>query len=178
MIHAARCGLMKEIDQIYSRIFDQNRIIGSLNDIFINLIEVLEKSLTAKMSDSVVLCGPSGSGKTKLASAVCSHFVAKNPKTKAIILNGPLHTQPSAAKELLLSLEADQSKCESTRSVLKQVSHILQNAKPKSLFVIVLEDIELFCVFKKQSLLYALLDSVQNSSGTLIVIGTSQRAVF
>uniref|UniRef100_A0A6B2G4Q4 Origin recognition complex subunit 4 n=1 Tax=Myxobolus squamalis TaxID=59785 RepID=A0A6B2G4Q4_MYXSQ len=39
---------------------------------------------------------------------------------------------------------------------------------------IVLNDIEKFCEFRKQSLLYVLFDSVQNTRGNLFVIGTTQ----
>ncbi|KAF0993174.1 hypothetical protein HZS_7059 [Henneguya salminicola] len=109
---------------------------------------------------------------------MCHRLKNSEREANIIILEGSTHTQASAYNELLLKFKAFQQNSYMGTSQLRSISHMLQNKDSDIPLFIVLNDMDIFCSFKKQSLLYILLDCIHNKSGGIFIIGITQNPVF
>lgn len=130
-------------------------------------------------SDSALICGPPGSGKTKLVSTVLKELQG-NHDFFLVKLNGLIHTDDNLAlKEIVQTLNADESIVEeASGSFAGNLTAILETLINDSStvdrpIVFILEEFQLFCSHRKQTLLYTLMDASQSTKVPVCVIGVT-----
>lgn len=160
---------------------------GHLLSYFASKVQFLEDMVkrTAVMSESnsVLIIGPRGSGK----SAILEHVIEKTFKNKQIKdnllyvgLDGLIHTNDNLALEditrQLCMQEVDDKPLGSFSEKLRLILSALKSGSKESKSILfVLDNFDLFCTHKNQTLLYNLFDIAQSKQSPICIIGMSCR---
>ncbi|RZF37025.1 hypothetical protein LSTR_LSTR004713 [Laodelphax striatellus] len=158
------------------------RVLDDLDSELSQIAFLMERTINASESDSVLIIGPPGCGKTMLVNEALEKLKASCDKDKYICvhLNGLIHTDDNLAlKDIIhqMNVVFDGNKVTSSFSEnLQLLLHSLRNGEDKisKAVIFVLEEFHLFCAHRNQTLLYNLFDTVQSTRG-VCVIGLTSR---
>lgn len=143
------------------------------------LKELLDHTLIDGESNSCIMIGHRGSGKSHLLNTVLSHYNEKN--FLLIKLNGLVHTDGVISLDEItkrMNLEAINEK-RTFGNFSENFQFLLQSFKTGSKNIIpivfVLDEFDMFCQHKNQTLLYNLFDVVQSAPMSICVVGLTVR---
>lgn len=165
-------------EQILTSVGSDNRF----QEEYDQLVNVLRKTIVFGESDSVLLIGPRGSGKTTLLQHALDIFKDCAQNMIVIKLNGLIHTDDNLALKDIISqlhlevLQGDKVTGSFSDNLLFLLESLKSGEKDKSKPVIfVLEEFQLFCSHRNQTLLYNLFDGAQSASVPVCVVGLTCR---
>ncbi|XP_037079192.1 origin recognition complex subunit 4-like, partial [Pollicipes pollicipes] len=147
------------------------------------LVELVSRAAGTGESNSVLLVGPRGVGKTALLEAALTESAAGRDGRSAVVrLHGLLQTDDRAAiREITDQLRLQAAVGDRVfASFAENLAFLLQSlrdgSKEESKTVIfVLEEFDLFCQHKNQTLLYNLFDVAQSAQAPICVLGLTAR---
>uniref|UniRef100_T1ISQ6 Origin recognition complex subunit 4 n=1 Tax=Strigamia maritima TaxID=126957 RepID=T1ISQ6_STRMM len=148
-----------------------------------NLETLIKRTTLFGESNSVLVIGPSGSGKNHLLRIVLQKLnndVDVSSSLLQIHLNGLLQTDDRIAlKEITRQLHLENlSETKTFRSFAENLQFLLNSLKDgdrsKSI-LFVLDEFDLFCHHKNQTLLYNLFDISQSAQTPIVIVGLTCR---
>ena len=152
-----------------------------------HLVEILGDTVCGNQNNSVLLVGGGGSGKTTVLDSALNELKQKHgaEKTLVVRLSGMLHADEKVGmREIALQLCAAGDELEFSRAAgfmenvafMREVLRILEQGGRAVIFV--LEAFDLFAkggAKSKQTLLYAVMDLLQQNSVQAAVVGVTSR---
>ncbi|XP_022197552.2 origin recognition complex subunit 4 [Nilaparvata lugens] len=173
-VHLCRRLLKEKISSL--------RVMDDLDSELSQVSFLMERTVNASESDSVLIIGPPGCGKTMLVKEALQNLKTTCDKDKyiSVQLNGLIHTDDNLAlRDIIhqMNVVFDGTKVTSNFSEnLQLLLHSLRNGEDKisKAVIFVLEEFHLFCAHRNQTLLYNLFDTVQSTRG-VCVIGLTSR---
>ncbi|KXS98957.1 hypothetical protein AC578_4987 [Pseudocercospora eumusae] len=163
----------------------------NLDDEYAKVSSLIEQTVTAGESNSMLLIGARGSGKTALVDQILREQAAKHAtEFHAVRLNGFVHTDDKIAlrdiwlqlgKEMELEEEESISKnyADTMARLLALLSHPtevgLETDQVTKSVIFVLDEFELFASHPRQTLLYNLFDIAQSRKAPIAVLGLTTR---
>jgi len=186
MVKRARTAQL-DIGDIFAEL--SARLIGNNSDFFVGseenvtfLLDLVNRTVEKGESNSLLVLGPRGVGKSALVRHVLS--LASKGKTwkenvVLVQLNGSIHIDDKIAlKEMTRQLELENVVGDKIfGSFADHLSFLLTSLKTgdktSKPIIFVLEEFDLFCSHKNQTLLYNLFDTAQSRAVPICVIGVS-----
>ncbi|KAF7198508.1 Origin recognition complex subunit 4 [Pseudocercospora fuligena] len=163
----------------------------NLDDEYSKVSTLIEQTVTAGESNSMLLIGARGSGKTALVNQILREQAAKHATDfHAVRLNGFIHTDDKIAlreiwrqlgREMELDEEESISKnyADTMTRLLALLSHPaevgLETDQVTKSVIFVLDEFELFASHPRQTLLYNLFDIAQSRKAPIAVLGLTTR---
>ncbi|XP_023218234.1 origin recognition complex subunit 4-like isoform X1 [Centruroides sculpturatus] len=148
------------------------------------LKDLINRSIKLGESNSVLLIGPRGSGKTATLEKVKKELFQLSELASNCLqvnLNGLIHTDDQIAlKDIILQLQLE-NKIEETplRSFAETLSFLLEVLKSgnqnSKCILFTLDEFDLFCQHKNQTLLYNIFDVSQSARVPVVIVGLSCR---
>ncbi|KAI9207942.1 origin recognition complex subunit 4 C-terminus-domain-containing protein [Polychytrium aggregatum] len=181
-IHMAQRAIWSRISETHT----PSKLVD-LEDQSRKLHDFLEKTIRYGESNSILLVGDRGSGKSmtlrKALEAFRDNADSSSKSFMEIHLNGLIHTEDKIAlKDIVRQMNLEQQIYDrKIGSFAECLSTVLTALRPQSKsssipVVIIIEEFDLFASRnQKQSLLYNLFDIVQNSAGSVAVVGVTCR---
>lgn len=148
------------------------------------LKDLISRSVKLGESNSVLLIGPRGSGKTAVLEKVKKELFELHEFSSncfQVNLNGLIHTDDQIAlKDIIHQLQLENNtKGKSFRSFADTLLFLLEVLKSgpqnSKCILFILDEFDLFCQHKNQTLLYNLFDVAQTAQIPVAVIGVSCR---
>ncbi|XP_029846730.2 origin recognition complex subunit 4 [Ixodes scapularis] len=149
-----------------------------------NLYDLITRAVTLGESNSVLVTGPRGSGKTSLIHSVLQDVSRQSDVMGNFLLvelNGLVHTDDRIAlRDITRQLRLENAVGDKVfGSFSENFTFLLESLKSgdqqsKSI-VFILEEFDLFCYHKNQTLLYNLFDVAQSAQAPVMVVGVTCR---
>ncbi|KAK8392638.1 hypothetical protein O3P69_014814 [Scylla paramamosain] len=149
-----------------------------------HLEELIGRTLSLGESNSALLLAPRGTGKSALVDGVLGRLKGRGVLGQGLVvrLSGLLHTDDlQALKEITRQLRLEEAAAKKVfRSFAENLSFLLESlcggsketAKPA---IFLLDEFDLFCHHRNQTLLYNLFDAAQSAQAPICVLGLSCR---
>ncbi|XP_045106993.1 origin recognition complex subunit 4-like isoform X2 [Portunus trituberculatus] len=149
-----------------------------------HLEELIGRTLSLGESNSALLLAPRGTGKSALVDGVLGQLKDRGVLGQGLVvrLSGLLHTDDlQALKEITRQLRLEEAAAKKVfRSFAENLSFLLESlrggsketAKPA---IFLLDEFDLFCHHRNQTLLYNLFDAAQSAQAPICVLGLSCR---
>lgn len=188
----AQMQLLKRIalEKIYGK-----RLIplANLSDEYTKVNAVINQTITAGESNSILLIGARGSGKTALVNQILREQAKEHPDDfHAVRLNGFIHTDDKIAlreiwRQLGREMDLDEEEnttrnyADTLASLLALLSHPLELGQEQlpgqtnKSVIFILDEFELFASHPRQTLLYNLFDIAQSRKAPIAVLGLTTR---
>lgn len=188
----AQMQLLKRItlEKIYGK-----RLIplANLSDEYTKVNTVINQTITAGESNSMLLIGARGSGKTALVNQILREQAKEHPDDfHAVRLNGFIHTDDKIAlreiwRQLGREMDLDEEEnttrnyADTLASLLALLSHPLELGQEQlpgqtnKSVIFILDEFELFASHPRQTLLYNLFDIAQSRKAPIAVLGLTTR---
>jgi len=176
-----------DLPSIFSKLSD--RLAGGRSTVFVGqrenldfLLDLVNRTVNKGESNSLLILGPHGVGKTALVRKVldeAAKSVSWVENAVVVELNGFLQTDDRLAlKEITRQLHLENVVGDRVfGSFADHLSFLLASLKTgdktSKPIVFVLEEFDMFCSHKNQSLLYNLFDTAQSRAVPICVIGVS-----
>jgi len=178
------------LEKIYGK-----RIIplANLSDEYTKVNTVINQTITAGESNSMLLIGARGSGKTALVNQILREQAKEHPDDfHAVRLNGFIHTDDKIAlreiwRQLGREMDLDEEEnttrnyADTLASLLALLSHPLELGQEQlpgqtnKSVIFILDEFELFASHPRQTLLYNLFDIAQSRKAPIAVLGLTTR---
>ncbi|EEC01732.1 origin recognition complex subunit, putative [Ixodes scapularis] len=149
-----------------------------------NLHDLITRAVTLGESNSVLVTGPRGSGKTSLIHSMLQDVSRQSDVMGNFLLvelNGLVHTDDRIAlRDITRQLRLENAVGDKVfGSFSENFTFLLESLKSgdqqsKSI-VFILEEFDLFCYHKNQTLLYNLFDVAQSAQAPVMVVGVTCR---
>ncbi|KAF0312121.1 Origin recognition complex subunit 4 [Amphibalanus amphitrite] len=147
------------------------------------LAELVQRAAGTGESNSAIIVGPRGVGKTALLNCVLSETGAGTDGRSVLVrLHGLLQTDDRAAiRHITAQLKLESAVGDRVfGSFAENLSFLLKalrggNKEESKTVVFVLEEFDLFCQHKNQTLLYNLFDVAQSAQAPICVLGLTAR---
>uniref|UniRef100_A0A0A9VUK8 Origin recognition complex subunit 4 n=1 Tax=Lygus hesperus TaxID=30085 RepID=A0A0A9VUK8_LYGHE len=150
-----------------------------------HLLNILKRSVCFGESDSLLVVGPRGTGKTLLVNT-CLKDLNEDEECKegysVVLLSGLVHTDDNLAlKDIIQQLHVDELEGDRvTGSFADNLLFVLQSLKSgdrksSKPIIFVLDEFQLFCEHRNQTLLYNLFDVAQSAQAPICVVGVTCR---
>ena len=160
----------------------------NLDEEYSKVSSLINQTVTAGESNSMLLLGSRGSGKTALVNRIIQEQTAQNPNDFHVVrLNGFVHTDDKIAlreiwrqlgREMELDTEQNISKnyADALTTLLALLSHPVEMGRDEpgqitKSVIFVLDEFQLFAHHPRQTLLYNLFDIAQSRKAPIAVIG-------
>ncbi|XP_054720233.1 origin recognition complex subunit 4-like [Uloborus diversus] len=146
-----------------------------------HLREMVERTAIMGESNSVLIIGPRGSGKSALLECVIEDiFSQKSIKDNMfqVMLDGLIHVNDNLALEDItrqLKMTEDKALGSFSEKLRLLLSALKSGNKESKSILFVLDNFDLFCGHKNQTLLYNLFDVAQSRQSPICVVGMSCR---
>ncbi|KAK4629493.1 Origin recognition complex subunit 4 [Fulvia fulva] len=192
--HTFQPERLRQIQTVLLERATKNRALSlaNLDDEYAKVFSVVNQTVTAGESNSMLLIGARGSGKTALIHSILREQTAKHPDDfHAVRLNGFSHTDDKIAlreiwrqlgREMDLEDDEGDSKnyADTMSKLLALLSHPAEtgNDQPEQVtrsVIFVLDEFELFATHPRQTLLYNLFDIAQSRKAPIAVLGLTTR---
>ncbi|XP_014286111.1 origin recognition complex subunit 4 [Halyomorpha halys] len=150
---------------------------------FIELLSLLKRTVSNGESDSALIVGPRGCGKSTLLDSVLNELSNSESNEYLVVkLNGLVQTDDNLALRTIIEqlhiteLDGDQI----TGSFSDNLMFVLQSLKTCDRqstvpIIFILDEFQLFCNHKNQTLLYNLFDISKSAQAPMCVIGVTTR---
>ena len=200
---ATRLGSLPPLDeaqiQLLQRIALENIYgkrpipLANLSDEYTKVNTVINQTITAGESNSMLLIGARGSGKTALVNQILREQAKEHPDDfHAVRLNGFIHTDDKIAlreiwRQLGREMDLDEEEnttrnyADTLASLLALLSHPLELGQEQlpgqtnKSVIFILDGFELFASHPRQTLLYNLFDIAQSRKAPIAVLGLTTR---
>lgn len=167
--------------------------LTNLSDEYTKVNTVIDQTITAGESNSMLLIGARGSGKTALINNILQEQAKEHPDDfHAVRLNGFIHTDDKIAlreiwRQLGREMELDEEEntarnyADTLASLLALLSHPLELGQEQApgqtnkSVIFILDEFELFASHPRQTLLYNLFDIAQSRKAPIAVLGLTTR---
>ena len=167
--------------------------LTNLSDEYTKVNTVVNQTITAGESNSMLLIGARGSGKTALVNHILREQAKEHPDDfHAVRLNGFIHTDDKIAlreiwRQLGREMDLDEEEnttrnyADTLASLLALLSHPLELGQEQApgqtnkSVVFILDEFELFASHPRQTLLYNLFDIAQSRKAPIAVLGLTTR---
>lgn len=174
------------LSQLQSR--HKSRLVG-LDDEHAKIANLIEQTISAGESNSMLVIGARGSGKTAIVESILQDQTTKQPDAfHAVRLNGFIHTDDKIAlreiwrqlgREMDIDDEGSKNYADTLTTLLALLSHPSELGQEtdqvtKSV-VFILDEFELFATHPRQTLLYNLFDIAQSRKAPIAVLGLTTR---
>ncbi|XP_035215264.1 origin recognition complex subunit 4-like isoform X2 [Stegodyphus dumicola] len=148
-----------------------------------HLEDMIKRTALMSESNSVLIIGPRGSGK----SALLEHVISKSFESKLVkgnmlyvSLNGLIHTNDNLAltdiaRQLKLNEIEDRPSGSFSEKLRILLSALKSGTQATKSVLFVLDNFDLFCTHKNQTLLYNLFDVAQSQQTPICVVGMCSR---
>jgi origin recognition complex subunit 4 len=175
------------LDQLQERTHTPFVGLSSEHD---KIASVVNQTIVAGESNSMLIIGARGSGKTAIINSILADQQSQNPDLFHVVkLNGFIHTDDKIAlrdiwrqlgKEMDLEDEfASQNAADTLTTLLALLSHPEELGRPSDQInrsvIFILEEFDLFTTHPRQTLLYNLFDIAQSRKAPIAVLGTTTR---
>ncbi|XP_014262610.1 origin recognition complex subunit 4 isoform X2 [Cimex lectularius] len=166
-----------------SKLIWENELIG-FHEEARQLLGTMERTVVSGESDSVLVIGPKGCGKSLLVTTCLDRLGDKVDSDDYIVvkLHGLIHTNDNLAlKDIIRQMHLDElgdgivtgSFADNLLFVLQSLKSGNRQATKPILFI--LEEFQLFCSHRNQTLLYNLFDIAQSAQAPICVVGLTCR---
>jgi origin recognition complex subunit 4 len=167
--------------------------LANLSDEYTKVNTVINQTITAGESNSMLLIGARGSGKTALVNQILREQAREHPDDfHAVRLNGFIHTDDKIAlreiwRQLGREMDLDEEEnttrnyADTLASLLALLSHPLELGQEQApgqtnkSVIFILDEFELFASHPRQTLLYNLFDIAQSRKAPIAVLGLTTR---
>lgn len=147
------------------------------------LEDMIHRTALMSESNSVLIIGPRGSGKTAILECVVEKaFGNKQIKDNLlyVALDGLIHTNDNLAleditRQLRVQEVEDKPMGSFSEKLRLLLSALKSGSKESKSIIFVLDNFDLFCTHKNQTLLYNLFDVAQSQQSPICVVGMSCR---
>ncbi|KAI9666997.1 MAG: hypothetical protein M1829_005604 [Trizodia sp. TS-e1964] len=165
------------------------RLCG-LNEEYVKVHRVVEQTVMAGESNSMLIIGARGSGKTTLVETVVTELKSENSSDFHVIrLSGFIHTDDKLAlreiwrqlgREMELDNEMTTNYADTLTSLLALLSHPSEFSETPTdqaakAVIFILDEFDLFTSHPRQTLLYNLFDIAQAKKAPIAVLGLTAR---
>lgn len=165
--------------------------LTNLNEEYAKVSSLINQTITAGESNSMLLIGARGSGKTALIDRILYEQSTKHPGDYHVVrLSGFIHTDDKIAlreiwRQLGREMEIDDSEtsknyADTLTTLLALLSHPAETGRDEAgqitkSVIFVLDEFELFATHPRQTLLYNLFDIAQSRKAPIAVLGCTTR---
>lgn len=165
--------------------------LTNLTDEFAKVNSLINQTITAGESNSMLLIGGRGSGKTALINQILREQSIKHPNDYHIVrLSGFVHTDDKIAlREIWRQLgremdiedsETSKNYADTLTTLLALLSHPAETGRDEEgqvtkSVIFILDEFELFATHPRQTLLYNLFDIAQSRKAPIAVLGCTTR---
>ncbi|BES91912.1 Origin recognition complex subunit [Nesidiocoris tenuis] len=149
------------------------------------IFNVLKRTVCFGESDSLIVVGPKGCGKSLLVNTCLEDLELDEQTAEAystVKLHGLVHTDDNLAlKDIIQQLHVDELEGDRvTGSFADNLLFVLQSLesgdrKSSKAIIFILDEFELFCDHRNQTLLYNLFDVAQSAQAPICVVGLTCR---
>lgn len=163
----------------------------NLDDEYAKVSTLIEQTVTAGESNSMLLIGARGSGKTALVNQILREQATKHSADfHAVRLNGFIHTDDKIALREIwrqlgreMELDEDESTSKNYADTMTKLLALLSHPSEMGLetdqvtksVIFVLDEFELFAGHPRQTLLYNLFDIAQSRKAPIAVLGLTTK---
>ncbi|KAG8226295.1 hypothetical protein J437_LFUL002734 [Ladona fulva] len=150
-----------------------------------HVLDLMSRTLKVGESNSALLIGPRGCGKTTLINSVLDELqrdVYFNDKALVVKLNGLIHTDDKLSlKDITRQMQLENVVGDKVfGSYSENLTFLLESLKSgergiSRATLIILDEFDLFCTHRNQTLLYNLFDVAQSAQAPICVIGLTCR---
>ncbi|GAB7352042.1 hypothetical protein MBLNU459_g2553t1 [Dothideomycetes sp. NU459] len=166
----------------------QSRLVG-LDEEHAKIANLIEQTISAGESNSMLIIGARGSGKSAIVEAILRDQTTKQSDAfHAVRLNGFIHTDDKIAlreiwrqlgREMEIEDEGTKNYADTMTTLLALLSHPSELGQEtdritKSV-IFVLDEFDLFATHPRQTLLYNLFDIAQSRKAPIAVLGLTTR---
>ncbi|GAB7363693.1 hypothetical protein MBLNU230_g4261t1 [Neophaeotheca triangularis] len=167
--------------------------LTNLEDEYAKVMTVINQTITAGESNSMLLIGARGSGKTTLVNQIIRKHSVEHPDDFLVVkLDGFVHTDDKIAlreiwRQLGKGMELDEeematkSYADTLATLLALLSHPAEQGREErpgqvtKSVIFVMDEFDLFATHPRQTLLYNLFDIAQSRKAPIAVLGLTTR---
>ena len=162
---------------------DDPTYLINLNDNYSKLLSLMKNSLHNLNNQVCILYGFPGFGR-KSSIDFCINSLKKEANIKKIYIDASFYsTEPTFIKNFLQELYGEKQKktsnsTENSLSFSNLFTHFKENKEKKEKVVLIIDKVEELVSFKKQSILYGLLEWIRNENNGIFLIFLTNNLMF